>query len=77
MPPPLLLRLYQSPECILHTPSCPFLYSGFLFPLTVLGLCCSALPFPSCAEQGLLSSCDTRASHCVASLVVDHELSGA
>ena len=77
MPPPLLLHLYQSPKHILHILSCPFLYSDFLFSLTVLGLQCRALPFSSCGEQGLLSSCDTWASHCVTSLVVEHELQGA
>ena len=29
----------------------------------------------SCSEPGLLSSCGTQASHCVASLVAEHGLS--
>jgi len=29
----------------------------------------------SCREQGLLSSCSVRASHCGAALVAEHELS--
>ena len=48
----------------------------------MLGLHCCTWTFSSCTEQGLLSSCDTRASHCpgfssqsVGSVVVVHGLS--
>ena len=48
-----------------------FLINWFL---TVLGLHCCVQAFSSCSQQGPLSSCDARASHCGASLVADHGL---
>ena len=44
---------------------CPVLfYEIDFFFLVELGLCCSARAFPSCGEQGLLSSCGAPAPHC-------------
>ena len=34
------------------------------FILVAVGLCCCEQGFSSCREQGPLSSCDARASHC-------------
>ena len=39
------------------------LFYLFIF-LVALGLCCCMCAFSSCGKQGLLSSCDTQASHC-------------
>ena len=39
-------------------------YIYLLLFLAVLGLCCCAGFFSFCRDQGLLSSCDARASHC-------------
>ena len=36
--------------------------------MPVLGLCCCPKAFSGCSEQGLLSSCGARASHCSGSL---------
>ena len=36
----------------------------FILFLAVLGLCCCMRAYYSCRGQGLLSSCDTEASHC-------------
>ena len=54
----------------------------FNFFFTMLSLHCCTWAFSSCTEQGLLSSCDTCASHCpgflsqsVGSVVVVHGLS--
>ena len=35
-----------------------------IISLTALGLCCCMWTFSSCIEQGLLSSCCARVSHC-------------
>ena len=44
-------------------PGTSFLKISYLF-LAALGLCCYMRAFSSCSEQGLLSSCGARASHC-------------
>ena len=37
---------------------------NFFFFLVVLGICLCVWAFSSCDEQGLLSNCGARASHC-------------
>ena len=45
--------------------------------MAVLGLCCYPQAFSSCGEWELLFSCHMWASHCLASVVVEHRLLGA
>ena len=54
-----LLPLFHLISCLSYLP-----YKKMSLWLAALGLHCSMRAFSTCSQQGLLSSCSTRASHC-------------